>query len=93
MTPPPEKTRNWADADNVVPNAVPPDETRRRPTWTHGNGYVEDCRWFGDRINGLFAAAHKSAMSSRPEEFHLQALPEPYVNLSIHTAPDVGPFP
>src|SRR5215831_17262691 len=32
-------------------------------------------------------------MSSRPEEFHLQALPEPYVNLSIHTAPDVRPFP
>jgi hypothetical protein len=32
-------------------------------------------------------------LSSRPEEFHLQALPEPYVNLSIHTAPDVRPFP
>ena len=30
--------------------------------------------------------------SSRPEEFHLQALPEPYVNLSIHTAPDVRPL-
>jgi hypothetical protein len=31
--------------------------------------------------------------SSRPEEFHLQALPEPCVNLSIHTAPDVRPLP
>src|SRR5882724_1772887 len=32
-------------------------------------------------------------MSSRPEGFHLRALPEPYVNLSIHTAPDVRPLP
>jgi hypothetical protein len=31
--------------------------------------------------------------SSRAEELHLRALPEPYVNLSIHTAPDVRPFP
>ena len=33
------------------------------------------------------------AMSSCAEEFHLRALPEPYVNLSIHTAPDVRPLP
>ena len=32
-------------------------------------------------------------MSSRPEDSHLWALPDPYVNLSIHTAPDVRPFP
>jgi len=32
-------------------------------------------------------------LSSRPEESHLWALPDPYVNLSIHTAPDVRPFP
>jgi len=31
--------------------------------------------------------------SSGPEDFHLRALPEPYVNLSIHTAPIVRPFP
>src|SRR3977135_3075233 len=31
--------------------------------------------------------------SSRPEEFHPQALPEPCMNLSIHTAPDVRPLP
>jgi hypothetical protein len=31
--------------------------------------------------------------SSRPEDSHLRALPDPYVNLSIHTAPDVRPFP
>jgi tripartite-type tricarboxylate transporter receptor subunit TctC len=31
--------------------------------------------------------------SSRPEEFHLRALPEPGVNLSIHPARDVRPLP
>jgi hypothetical protein len=35
----------------------------------------------------------KSDVSSRAEEFHLRALPEPHVNLSIHTAPDVRPLP
>ncbi len=35
----------------------------------------------------------RSVLSSRAEEFHLRALPEPYVNLSIHTAPDVRPLP
>jgi hypothetical protein len=32
-------------------------------------------------------------MSSRAEGLHLRALPEPYVNLSIHTAPVVRPLP
>src|ERR1700682_2266768 len=32
-------------------------------------------------------------MSSGPEDFHLRALSRPYVNLSIHTAPIVRPFP
>jgi hypothetical protein len=32
-------------------------------------------------------------LSSGPEDFHLRALPEPYVNLSIHTAPVVRPLP
>jgi hypothetical protein len=35
----------------------------------------------------------RKRMSSRAEEFHLRALPEPCVNLSIHTAPDVRPLP
>src|SRR6516162_10697881 len=35
----------------------------------------------------------RELMSSRPEDSHLRALPDPYVNLSIHTAPDVRPFP
>src|ERR1700731_2317308 len=34
-----------------------------------------------------------AALSSRPEDSPLRALPDPYVNLSIHTAPDVRPFP
>ena len=32
-------------------------------------------------------------LSSSPEDFHLRALPDPYVNLSIHTAPIVRPLP
>ena len=32
-------------------------------------------------------------LSSCPEEFHLQALPEPCMTLSSHTAPDVRPLP
>jgi len=32
-------------------------------------------------------------MSSRAEEFHLRALPEPCMTLSSHTAPDVRPLP
>ena len=32
-------------------------------------------------------------LSRRAEEFHLRALPDTYVNLSIHTAPDVRPLP
>ena len=32
-------------------------------------------------------------LSSHAEGFHLRVLPEPYVNLSAHTAPDVRPFP
>src|SRR6516164_7161063 len=32
------------------------------------------------------------SLSSRPEEIHLRALPEPCVTLSSHTAPDVRPL-
>jgi hypothetical protein len=35
----------------------------------------------------------QSHLSSRPRDFHPQALLEPCVNLSIHTAPDVRPLP
>src|ERR1035441_10638706 len=34
----------------------------------------------------------RSRLSSRPEESHPRALPDPCVNLSIHTAPDVQPL-
>jgi hypothetical protein len=36
--------------------------------------------------------AKATRLSSRAEESHLRALPEPCVNLSIHTAPDVRPL-
>jgi len=42
-------------------------------------------KWTNDLLEGT--------VSSRAEELHLRALPEPYVNLSIHTAPDVRPLP
>jgi class 3 adenylate cyclase len=47
------------------------------------------------RAIGIFGLSAKEieALSSRPEDSHLRALPDPYVNLSIHTAPDVRPFP
>src|SRR5712692_4664505 len=61
---------------------------------------VHHTRKAGSRSVGLrppFTACpdtHKSpVLSSRPVDFHPQALPEPYVNLSIHTAPDVRPLP
>src|SRR5208337_3998666 len=41
------------------------------------------------RLNEL----EREVMSSRPEDFHLQALPNPCMTLSSHTAPDVRPFP
>src|SRR5262245_23882321 len=38
-------------------------------------------------------ACETSNMTSRPEEFHLRALPEPCMTVSSHTAPDVRPLP
>ena len=37
----------------------------------------------------VLGAKEGQRLSSGPEDFHLRALPEPYVNLSIHTAPIV----
>src|SRR5450759_3497727 len=37
-------------------------------------------------------ALDMTRLSSRPEESHPRALPDPCVNLSIHTAPDVQPL-
>src|SRR5215210_1222121 len=36
---------------------------------------------------------HQTHLASRAGESHPHALPEPYVTLSGHTAPDVRPFP
>jgi hypothetical protein len=54
-----------------------------------------DKEYFRDYpLTGHAADMPKSTrMSSRPEESHPRALPKPCVNLSIHTAPDVRPFP
>ena len=50
-------------------------------------------RCWGTADNGRFwLAVVCPLMSSRPEESHPRALPDPCVNLSIHTAPDVQPL-
>src|SRR5215218_11489632 len=41
----------------------------------------------------LLAGDHQAHVASRAGESHPHALPEPYVTLSRHTAPDVRPFP
>src|SRR3954462_11935376 len=41
----------------------------------------------------LLSADHQAHLASRAGESHPHALPEPYVTLSRHTAPDVRPFP
>src|SRR5215471_16695018 len=47
------------------------------------------CRGEAERSLGTAGAP---PLSSRPEEFHLRALPEPCMTLSSHTAPDVRPL-
>ena len=44
-------------------------------------------------VSGVRRQLQVPGVSSRPGEFHPQALPEPCVNLSIHTAPDARPRP
>jgi hypothetical protein len=48
---------------------------------------------FNDQNGAMRTADDVFELSSRPEEFHPRALPEPCMNLSIHTAPDVRPLP
>ena len=51
------------------------------------------CRLLSTTSAACFDRPQRRVMSSRPEDSHLRALPDPYVNLSIDTAPDVRPFP
>jgi hypothetical protein len=51
---------------------------------------------FDNVLSGIgmnYNAVEGQLGSSRPEEFHPRALPEPCVTLSSHTAPDVRPLP
>jgi len=47
----------------------------------------------GGRADARSILPDRQRLSSRPGDFHPQALPEPCMNLSIHTAPDVRPLP
>jgi hypothetical protein len=47
---------------------------------------------FGVRKRTL-TGRETNEFSATALRFHLRALPKPYVNLSIHTAPDVRPLP
>ena len=58
------------------------------PEWPIREAIGEDRTWARSA-----AGWTRSRMSSRPEEFHLWALPEPCMTLSSHTAPDVRPLP
>jgi hypothetical protein len=71
-----------------------PIEDAKCPSWS--NCDIVECPHHGSfttESRHSIAPQYLTHWSSRPEEFHLQALPEPCVNLSIHTAPDVRPLP
>ena len=62
------------------------------------NGTDRLCRPVGKRFGywrrsgGAAVVPVLLSVSSRPEEFHLRALPEPCMTLASHTAPDVQPL-
>src|SRR5215467_1518453 len=73
------------------------DATWRRPSESGTQRRLAALQKFGcDRskedIRGRRKRLDLSKMTSRPEEFHLRALPEPCMTLSSHTAPDVRPL-
>jgi hypothetical protein len=76
--------RRWGGRD------VEKVDAPRAPT---GAPDVSSCRRIRPMDAHRESARFGLKMSSGPEDFHLRALPEPYVNLSIHTAPVVRPFP
>jgi hypothetical protein len=70
------------------------------PSLTQGGSRVREFRSHGSRRGAVsndrpYRTSYRvlRLVSSRAEELHLRALPETYVNLSIHTAPDVRPLP
>ena len=68
-----------------------------RPSSTLPSRPILSCRTYvsvrGKAECRAASPLHRSKMTSRPEEFHLRALPEPCMTLSSHTAPDVRPLP
>jgi putative tryptophan/tyrosine transport system substrate-binding protein len=54
---------------------------------------LQSARRGAEMLNVSLTQYECGLLSSRAEEFHLRALPDTYVNLSIHTAPDVRPLP
>jgi hypothetical protein len=48
---------------------------------------------FGCEPENIYSHGVFRILTSRPRDFHPRALPESYVNLSIHTAPYVRPLP
>ena len=71
------------------------------PAILTGKPVIRGTRLSVDFIIGLMADGwtepdilrNYPGLSSRPGEFHPQALPEPCMTLSSHTAPDVRPSP
>ena len=51
-----------------------------------------DCGLSVSHVSRLIAKGEEGKWLSGAGESHPRALPEPYVNLSIHTAPIVQPF-
>lgn len=54
-------------------------------------GGGEEVGGLGERLLGLLAAAGEDQKVSSPGESHPEALSEPYLNLSAHTAPAMEP--
>src|SRR5215471_8701207 len=67
---------------------------RKVSFWHTSDGPIAIGRVGSLAFSGLAYDGRKpTRLSSRPEEFHLRALPEPCMTLSSHTAPDVRPLP
>ena len=101
-TPPmvlPTETPRFSTSSAPSPLRRSGKQTRRRHRRSVANSPAAGAPTASQRVRLLrycgltWHVAEPTRLSSRPEDFHLRALPEPYMNLSIHTAPDVRPVP